>query len=301
MRDRTTRRQFLRRLLGGSAALASGLGWPAISSAQESGPGPSAPRPPVIRVTASDVVDAYGRVDRRPLTEMFDRAMMAITGKHKLDEVVSEYARMTDRVGLLVNRAWGVATNVDFVELVYMWVTWSGVPEENIVVWEGGASRYDDTGLARSFMDRCTVIFSLPSLYTHWQLGMSGALANILGICKDPDRYYRTHGRGIGELWATPEFKEKHKLVIMDALRPYCGPGPAYDPSYRWPQQTILVSEDPVAVDILCRQTLIERRRFRRGEDWPLAHPADYIEEADTTYGVGVSDIEGVKQSDIWL
>jgi hypothetical protein len=296
----TTRRRFLRGLLGGGAALLSGFRWPALAEAQEVPAGVRGQRP-LVRVTAPDVVDAYGRVDRRPLTEMFHRAVMAITGKHKLDEVVSKYARISDRVGLLVNRAWGLGTSPDFTELVSMWVSWSGIPEDSVIVWDGRPGSYDDAGLARDFLDRSTVIFSLPSLYAHHQLGMSGAVANILGICKDPERYYKTGGLGLGELWNDPEFKAKHKLVIMDALRPYCGPGPAYDPSYRWPQQTLVVSEDPVAVDVVCRDMLIERRNLVKGADWPLAAPADYIEEADTTFGVGTSDPDQIKQSDIWL
>jgi len=175
------------------------------------------------------------------------------------------------------------------------------VPAENVTVWDGFCEEYTKDGLAREFVEQATVIISIPSLYAHWRLGMSGALANILGLVKDPEPYYLKQGRGIGKLWTSPDFRDKHKLVIMDALWPYFGSGAVYNPDLRWLQQSILVSEDPVAVDAVGRQMLLERRRFYRGRDWPLDLPADYIEEADVTYHLGRSNLDEVDLRDIWL
>jgi len=118
---------------------------------------------------------------------------------------------------------------------------------------------------------------------------------------EDPEPYYRNEGRGIGRLWATPDFRRKHKLVVMDALWPYFGSGAAYNRKLRWLQQTILASEDPVAVDVVGRRMLLERRRFHHGRDWPLEPTPRYIEEADTVYHVGRSNPDDINVRDVWL
>ena len=305
-RGTLSRREFLHRALGGSAvALGAGL-WPRRAWGQLPPEGPSAPGPveersPVIRVTSPEVMDPYGRVDRERMFRMIDRAMMGITGKFRLKDMVANYVGPEDRVGLLVNRAWGLGTKADLVELIYLWVVYADVPEENILTWNGQARGYNRDGLARNFVEWATVIFSLPSLYTHWRLGMVGALANILGLVPDPDPYYRTGGRDIGKLWSSPSFRRKHKLVIMDALWPYFGSGPSFDPELRWLQQALLVSEDPVAVDVVAKRMLLERRQLHRGRDWPLEPPADYIERADTIYRLGHSNPKDILLRDVWV
>lgn len=300
-----SRREFLRGVVAGSAALGAGL-WPRSLWGQPRAAGASAPkapaeRSPVIRVTSGEVIDPYGQVSREKLFDMIDRALMGITGKFRLKDMVGCYAGAEDRVGLLVNRAWGLGTDPDLVELIYLWVVYSEVPEENIRVWDGRTQDYNRDGLARDFVEWATVIFSLPSLYAHPRLGMVGALANILGLVEDPEPYYRTGGRDIGKLWNSPSFRGKHKLVIMDALRPYLGSGAAFNPELRWLQQTLLVSEDPVAVDVVARRMLLDRRRLHRGREWPLEPPADYIELADTTYHLGHSDPKDIHLRDVWV
>lgn len=304
MRRGVTRRQFLRRALGGSAVLLAAGRWPQMVYGQAGAPGQDPgvrERSPVIRVTSPKVMDPYGTVDREQMFEMINRALMGLTGKFTLTDIVGMYAEPEDRVGVLTNRAWGLAADPNLVEFMCLWATQSGVPQENVLLWEGHSAEYNQDGLARRFVEECTVIFSIPSLYAHWRLGMVGALANILGLLRDPEPYYQARGQGIGRLWANPVFRRKHKLVIMDALWPYSGSGAAYDPKLRWRQQSVMVSEDPVAIDVVGRQMLLERRRLHHGRDWPLEPPADYIEEADTTYHVGHSSMDDIDLRDVWL
>ena len=315
MKRGRTRRQFLSQLLGGSAAvlvsgrrsslLAQGSvagGSPSAGSGQGPKTGAAARRArQVVRVTSGKVVDSYGRIDRGALTDQVGRACMTIVGEYKFKDVMPKLLDPEDRVGLVVNRAWGLGTSPDLVEFFYGWVVGvGGLPENNVAIWRGQPSDYDQDGLARSFLDWSTVIFTLPSLYAHWRLGMVGALANILSLVRDPEPYYQSQGRGLGRLWTNPTFRQKHRLVVMDALWPYLGSAPNYDPELRWPQGTVIVSEDPVAVDVLAREVLLARRQLYRGEDWPLEPPADYIEEADTTYGVGYCRREDIHLEDIW-
>lgn len=304
MSRKLSRRQFLGRALVGSAAVVTAAGWPGALLGQ--GTEPPAPVEPLpkerttlIRANSPGIIDLYGRVDRKVMSEAVDRLLMGITGKLHLPDIVSQYAQPGDRVGLLVNRAWGLGTNPDLVELIYLWITNGGVPKENVVVWDGRTQDYTGDGLARQFVEGSTVIFNLASLYAHWQLGMVGALANILGLVADPEPYYRNHGRGIGKLWANPTFRQNHKLVILDALRPYFGSDASYQPELRWLEQSILVSADPVAIDVIGRQMLLGRRRLYRGGDWPLEPPADYIEEADTLDHVGCSRPADINLRDI--
>jgi hypothetical protein len=301
-----TRRQFLSRAAAGSAAVIAGGRWAGALLGQ--GVEPSAPTPPapkdrsvVIRANSPRMMDLYGRVDRSVMFEAIDQLLMNITGKFRLPDVVAQYAQPSDRVGLLVNRAWGLGTTPELVELIYLWITNGGVPRENVQVWDGRTQNYTEDGFAREFVAGSTVIFNLASLYAHWQLGMVGALANTLGLVADPEPYYQSHGQGIGKLWANPTFRQKHKLVIMDALRPYFGSEASYQPERRWLEQTILVSTDPVAVDAIARQMLLERRRLYHGGDWPLEPPADYVEEADTLYHVGCSRPADITVRDIWV
>jgi len=306
MSRQLTRREFLSRAVAGSAAVVTAGRWAGALFAQ--GAEPAAPAEPVlkerstvIRANSPRVIDLYGRVDSSVMFEAIRQLLMGITGKLKLPDVVAQYAQPSDRVGLLVNRAWGLGTNPDLVELIYLSLTNGGVARENVLVWNGAAQDYTPDGFARQFVEGSTVIFSLASLYAHWRLGMVGALANILGLVADPEPYYQSQGRGIGKLWANPTFQQKHKLVIMDALRPYFGSEASYQPELRWLEQSVLVSPDPVAIDVIGRQMLLERRRLYRGGDWPLEPPADYIEEADTIYHVGRSRPADINLRDIWV
>jgi hypothetical protein len=301
-----TRRQFLGRAVVGSATMITAGRWAGALFGQGAAVTPPAERvvkerTMVIRANSPRMVDLYGRVDRPVMFAVINQLLMGVTGKSKLPDVVAQYAQPTDVVGLLVNRAWGLGTNPDLVELIYLWLTNGGVAKENILVWDGRAQEYTQDGFAREFIERSTVIFNLASLYAHWRLGMVGALANVLGLLADPEPYYQSQGRGIGKLWATPTFRQKHKLVIMDALRPYFGSEASYQPELRWLEQTILVSTDPVAVDAIGRRMLLERRRLHHGGEWPLEPPADYIEEADTLYHVGCSRSTDINLSDIWV
>ena len=112
---------------------------------------------------------------------------------------------------------------------------------------------------------RITKLINVPVLMDHEATGLAGCLYNLsLGMADNVRRLEQFGQRGdpvIAELCALPAIRQKLVLNICDALLAGYAGGPAFKPKYAWPYGGLYLSQDPVAVDMLCLSVLEAKRQ----------------------------------------
>jgi hypothetical protein len=87
----------------------------------------------------------------------------------------------------------------------------------------------------------------------------------MYGVIHNPNKY---HPNGcdpyIADLNMLPEIRTKMRLNICDATTVLYEGGPAYKPEHSWQRNSLIVSQDPVALDYTGWQ-IIERKRMEMG------------------------------------
>jgi hypothetical protein len=154
-----------------------------------------------------------------------------------------------------------------------------GIPKKRIYAEDG-----------RIPLAKCTALINVPSVKVHALTGIGVSIKNYVNFSSQPSAYHDGGSMNLGEVWLFPEVKGKTRLVIVDALRPYFGPGPQINPLHRWDYKGILVGTDPVALDATCLRICQVKRNLFKGEEWIITPPAKSIAAADTKYHLGTSD-----------
>ncbi|MFZ0395552.1 MAG: DUF362 domain-containing protein [Terracidiphilus sp.] len=205
-----------------------------------------------------------------------------------------------DTVGLKVNTLGGrgISTSVELVAAVCDRLQQAGVNPANIIVWDrdteemqrGGFSiaiggnrvqcygtdraGYEDdlsvwgsvgSRLSKILTRASAVLISLPVLKDHDGAGVTIALKNMYGVIHNPNKY---HPNGcdpyVADLNMLPEIRSRLKLVICDATTAMYEGGPAFKPEHSWNANSLILSQDPVALDFTGWQ-IIERKRGAMG------------------------------------
>jgi len=144
----------------------------------------------------------------------------------------------------------------------------------------------------------------VPSLKCHVISGVAISLKNWAGavtrinLQDGPDTAFQIHrdsGADIGQMQALPVFRNKCRLIVVDAMEPYYERGPQTDPEYYYRYGGLVVGADPVAVDTVGTQVLQAIRNEVRGEPWPISPPPKHIALAEEKYGLGVSDPQRIE------
>ncbi len=128
----------------------------------------------------------------------------------------------------------------------------------------------------------------MPSVKVHSLTGIAASLKNYINFTSNPSAYHYDGSDKLGEVWL--KVKNKTRLIVVDFLRPYFGPGPQINPVYRWNYNGILVGTDPVAIDTVCLKICQEKRNQFKGEEWLITPPPKSISRADKKYDLGTSD-----------
>ena len=109
------------------------------------------------------------------------------------------------------------------------------------------------------------MLINLPVLKDHDGAGVTIALKNMYGAIHNPNKY---HPNGcdpyVADLNMLPEIRSRMKLVICDATTAMYEGGPGFKPEHSWKSNSLLVSQDPVALDSTGWQ-MIERKRAEMG------------------------------------
>jgi len=236
----------------------------------------------------------------RAMIALFGGAHAEESSKQSVLAAWRRIAGRDDKVGLKVNTLGGrgISTHVDLVAVVCDRLQQAGVPAANILVWDRdteemerggfriaiGGNRVqcygtdrvgyeDDLSVWRSVGSRLSknlarssaVLINLPVLKDHDGAGVTIALKNMYGAIHNPNKY---HPNGcdpyVADLNMLPEIRSRLKLVICDATTAMYEGGPAFKPEHSWNANSVIVSEDPVALDWTGWQ-MIERKRAEMG------------------------------------
>ena len=311
-----TRRDFIR-----DAALTAGLGL-ALGQREASSQEVRASKSKVVLVRDEKVLDDKHQVDEKTVAAMLRRAMQVYTGEDDPKKAWGRFVKPTDIVGIKAN-VMITPTKPELLRAIVRELQGLGVPDENIYTWdrtsyglglEGadpkkrkGRCTFDSRGFSTLATEKCTVLLNVPGTKVHSLSGVGIAIKNWVGgitfkelpISRNRNAaYFRLHVNSCADLaklcWI-PEIREKCKLNIVEAFRPLFHGGPQIDPKYLWDYKGLFVSEDPVAVDIVCAKVLQARRDEYRGEHWPIEPPIKHLLIADSAYHLGNSDLSRIE------
>jgi hypothetical protein len=280
-----TRRSFMKGAACGSLGFVVGLN--KLGSAPAAA-GPAAkpfaaadPLARIVLVREEAAVDAAHAVDSKLVAEMVDRAIIALSGETNLLKAWGRYVGPNDTVGVKITRCeWmRVHTEQAVIDSVLARLGDLGIPKERIHAMDGGLPVKD-----------CTVLINVPSIKVHSLAGIACSIKNYINFSSQPSAYHFDGNTKLGEIFLLPEVKGKTRLIIVDALRPYFGPGPQINPLHRWDYNGIMAATDPVAVDTTALKICEAKRRLFKREDWPITPPPRFLASADADYKLGTSD-----------
>ena len=283
--DRVTRRDFLRGAAYGSLGLAMGVEGLARAG-QGSAFAAEKPLSQVVLVRNEAAVDASHRVNAEVVAEMLDTAMKTFTGEGEVAKALRRYFRPQDNVGIKYTRcAWHrIHVNQAVIDALTDRLVASGVAKSRVTA--------NDYGLP---VKDCTALINVPSVKVHAITGIAVSIKNYINLTGRESSYHYEGSSKLGEAWLLPEVKGKTRLIVVDMLRPYFGPGPQINPVHQWDYKGILVGTDPVAIDTVCLSICQKKRNLFKGEEWLISPPPRSLAAADSVYHLGTSDPTKIK------
>jgi len=271
---------------------------------------------------APEFIYPEGKIDYEVIEEMLDQAMMSLTGETSVKDAWGVHFKPLDRVGIQLDVA-PMPVHAAILEAVTLRLMRCGVPRENIIVYAGAESAlfragFDLSGapgrvrvmgadaegyrkgLSRIVLDYCTAIINLSRLRIDPQLGMRGAVANCLATVPYPDQLrLQSEPEEMALAAASASLRQKTRLHIVDALRPGYAERADSRALETWLRRSILVSEDPVAIDAIGREILLEKLREAAPETTTLTPPVTWLLRAAEKYRLGVADLDAIKLTQI--
>ena len=306
-RDNIARRQFL------ATAAASAASLPGVFAH-------AAPPKPPARSTVVEATSAgwqrNGVVDPAVVKRMVGRALTALTGKASAADAWRQVVSPTERIGVKFNKVSAnfSGANQALGDAIIEGLTAAGVRRRNIIVVEAIGARFPGTGqpdlaycrvadsgrgrtrLTRFAADQVDAIVNVPDLKHHERVGATGALKNLAfgnTIVESPWRFHGPDQQAhIAALYALPQIAGKCRLCILNGLRGifHAGPRPR-GTQWQWNRNSLLVSTDPVALDVTAHDIVQSQRRAApRGVNLctPRRSPAYFGIAAGM--GLGVAD-----------
>jgi uncharacterized protein (DUF362 family) len=308
-----SRRDVLTGLIGTAAVATLG----ARPSAAATG------RARIVRVESPRVWDGDRR-DPDVVATMLEKGLRALTGDATPQAAWRRLFQPGMRVGLKVNLLGRphIYTARELTDAVTAGVLLAGVKPADIVVWDrhGGhfgptvytpgagrlgerikvGGRYGTRHARRASGGLCPidtivteetdVTVNLPVLKDHSGAGVTLSLKNIAFGCYDHhgDAHSGNCDPFIGEACAHFAQVAKVPLIVLDATLACFDGGPApRDVSTLWRENAIYLATDPVALDVVCRQVLMDKRRAVDRPD--KTRQCHHIETA-AAKGLGVGD-----------
>jgi len=307
------RRTFIRL----AAASAFALEW--LPFVAEASAGPSK----VVRIRNRAMAKG-GRADSISLKKMVDRAVCLLTAREDAREAWSSLFSPHDTIGIKVNclAGRGLSSHPPLVDAIASSLHEIGIKKKEIIVWDrsdqdlgkagfrpGSRSDLyrcfgtDQVGFSEDLYENgsvgslvssiltkmCSAIINVPVLKDHGITGVSIALKNYFGAIHNPNKYHPDGGTPyIADLNAMDIIRKKERLVVCDGIRVQYHGGPALAPRWNRADGSILVADDPVALDYVGFR-MIEKMREQAGMpslEEEKRYPR-YIFYAAERYGMG--------------
>lgn len=238
------------------------------------------PQSTLVLIRNEKAIGEGDAIDPAVVQEMIDAALKEFSGEQDAAKAWAKFIRPEDTVGVKFTRCdWmRVHTEQPVIDAVVKRVGEAGVSKDRIIAQDGGMP-----------VAKCTALINLPTVKVHTLTGIAVSLKNYINFSPQPSKYHAP-STNLGEIYLLPEVKGKTRLIVVDMLRPYFGPGPQINPLHRWNYYGILVGTDPVAIDSTCLKICQMKRNLFKGEEWPITPPPDSIYSADKVYKLGTSD-----------
>ena len=291
-----SRRSFLNQALAGAAILGAG-GKELLAAVPQA---ETAARSRVVVARDALLRGGGSTVDAMRVLSLLDRSMQALFDRDHPVEAWRRVVRPGQTVGLKVNTLGGrgVSSNLQLVEAICERLQEAGIQAGDIVVWDRDSEEMEHAGfhlamggnrvqcfgtdragyepelvefgsvgsqLSRILTRRCDVLINVPVLKDHDGAGVTIALKNMYGVIHNPNKY---HPNGcnpyVADVNMLPEIRSRMRLVICDATTAMYEGGPGYKPEHSWKCNTLLVAQDPVALDYTAWQ-IIEHKRAEMG------------------------------------
>lgn len=241
-----------------------------------------------------------GAVDPDRIRRLLDHVMVGLFPAENPAQPWLRIVRPGQRVGIKVNTLGGkgLSSNMQLIDAICERLQEAGVGPSSIIVWdrdtaeleragfrirtganqvqcfgtdrvgfEDGLSSWGSVGsrMSKILTQRCDVLINVPVLKDHDGAGVSIALKNMYGAIHNPNKY---HPNGcdpfVADVNMLPEIRSKLRLIICDATTACYEGGPSFKPEFTWRHNTLIVSQDPVALDTIGWQ-MIERKRRDKG------------------------------------
>ena len=270
--------------------------------------------------------------DEKRTLDLLDRAITAYTGHaNPVDSwkhIIAQRRAQNQVIGLKTNGlgGQGISTHAVLVVAIAERLQQAGVKAGNILVWDRNARDLEACGLtinsnparircygsdsagfedaiqnwgtahprfSRILTRECAMVINLPILKDHSGAGVTFAMKNMYGVVERPqDLHANGCNPGVADLNCCPAIREKFWLTIGDAMSSVYEGGPGFRPEHLWYPNTLMVSDDWVALDQIAWNT-IEKKRAEAGLATLEAagRPPRYIATAaDADHRLGVND-----------
>lgn len=308
-----TRRGLLTGMLGAAAA---------ATLAGRRAEGAPASRARIVRVESPKVWNGDAR-DPKVVAAMLERGVTAFTGQSNAVDAWRQFFGANMRVGLKINLLGRplVYTAREVTEAVAAGAISAGVRPSDVIVWDRHADhfgptvykpgtgrlgeriktggRYDKTKLLQSSGGPCPldttvaetdVTVNLPVLKDHGGSGVTLALKNIAFGCYSHHR--QAHNGNcdpyIAEAYQHYLTQTRIPLIVLDATNACFDDGPQPgNPDVIWRENAIYIAADPVALDVVCRKVILDKRKAAGLSD--KLRQSRHIETA-AEKGLGIPD-----------
>ena len=236
---------------------------------------------------------------------MVEAGLQELAGSADPSAAWSRYFRPKDIVGVKVNCLGGpnMCTRPALVHAVVNSLQASGLAPHRVIVWDRSSRELERCGfsLNRRKKEAClcfgtdepgigyekeltvhgsvgslystlltrhsTAMINMPVLKDHGLCGLTASMKNLFGALHNPNKYHEDRcDPYIADACAVPFVREKQRLVICDALLVQYRGGPAFHPRWTEALGSVLLAEDPVALDAVCAGIL---DRIRSGHGLP--------------------------------
>lgn len=263
-----------------------------------------------------------GRVEEGVVEKLLDAAVIACTGRERTEDAWRALISPNDRVGIQIDPV-GTAAHDAMLDVLVRCIAKTGVPLRNITIYAGDEAAlfragFDLSGrmpgvtvlasdalgyrkgISRVALEHCTKIINLARLRVDPRLGMHGAIANCLQAVpyaerrrleRDPTLLPTAAGNSV--------LRRMIVLHILDALFPIYRYPEVGEPAL-WQFGGVMASTDPVALDAIGRQVLLDKLRAEDVDPQGLALPVVWLQAAAETYRLGTADLTRIDVVTAW-
>ena len=293
MSNKSNRREFLKQAaVAGAVAACPGI----VKTSAYAAENTEKSRLVIVRNPAVLAGENGAEIKVDVVAGMLDQAVAKLTGHSNPEQAWKSLFKPDDVVGIKINGLGGrgATTNPEIAYAAANAVIRTGIKPSQIIIWEnrqdfllsaGFKLNKDGEGirviavgndweeeptqsgsingrLAKVLTRDITALINIPFMKDHQMAGITGALKNHYGSFHNPMMCHNNHCDPlIADVNLIPVIRNKTRLIIMDALRPFANGGPIYNQPSMWHYHGLLVSRDPVAVDAMAWKIIDDRRK----------------------------------------